>query len=466
MPGTCKGSSPLSIRARILKVGFAKSLEMGIVTLVRFFSVPLFLHAWSPEMYGEWLILYSLLSYFSLGNLGFSQAAANEMTMFVARGERDRALITYQSTFVVIALISVGLLSLGAVVGWALPWEAWMELGFIQGDALRLILLVFVAYVVVGFMLQLFMAGYRCEGRYHRGLYYSNGAMLAEFGVMAAVLLLGFPPLAVATSMLAVRVLAVGVMLVDLRVVLPWIRLGAGQAERAEAMRILTPALSFAALPAGNTLINQGVVLGIGATVGPVAVVLWSSLRTLTNLVTRVFDLVNQAFYPEVSMAWGAGNKELLKRLHRVSCQASLWLGLVAVAGLAVLGPWLFGKWTQGKVELELPLFWGFLGLVALRSLWYTSYVVPSAINRHQRLTVAYLITSALGLGAALAPLALGYPLVWALGGFAAVELVMAALVVPRSLGLSEDRLSGFLAAALPPPNPVALARLALRKSA
>jgi hypothetical protein len=66
----------MSITSRILKVGAAKSLEMAIVTLVRFVSVPLFLHAWTTEMYGEWLILYSLLAYFSLGNLGFAQAGS------------------------------------------------------------------------------------------------------------------------------------------------------------------------------------------------------------------------------------------------------------------------------------------------------------------------------------------------------------------------------------------------------
>jgi hypothetical protein len=62
-PRTCRASSipdKVSIRSRILKVGAAKSLEMVIVTVVRFFSVPLFLHAWSTELYGEWLILYSL----------------------------------------------------------------------------------------------------------------------------------------------------------------------------------------------------------------------------------------------------------------------------------------------------------------------------------------------------------------------------------------------------------------------
>ncbi len=454
----------MSIRSRILKVGAAKSLEMAIVTLVRFFSVPLFLHAWSPEMYGEWLILYSLLVYFSLGNLGFSQAAANEMTMFVARGERDKALITYQSTFVIIGLISVALVGLAGLVGWVLPLERWMDLKFIGGNGLRLIVLLFVAYVVLSFLMQLFMAGYRCEGRYHRGLFYSNGALLVEFGALWLVLFMGWSPLAVAVSMLAVRIVAVVVMLVDLRFVVPWLRMGTGHAEKAELRRILGPSLAFAALPAGNTVINQGVIIGIGAILGPVAVVLFSSLRTLTNLVTRVFDLVNQAFYPEVSMAWGAGNKELLRKLHRVSCQASFWLGLCAVAGLAVFGPWVFGKWTQEKVVLEMPLFWGFLGLVLLRSFWYTSYVVPSAINQHQRLTFAYLVASAVGLGASLVPLAMNLPLVWAIGGFATVELVMVAIVVPKSLGLAEDRASGFLAAALPPPNPMALLKMTVSK--
>jgi O-antigen/teichoic acid export membrane protein len=428
---------------------------MVIITVVRFFSVPLFLWAWTPELYGEWLILYSLVGYFSLGNLGFAQAAANEMTMFVARGEHDRALVTYQSTFVIISFIAVGLVGLAAIVGWLLPLERWMGLAFIGGAGLRLIVLLFVGYVVVGFLVGLFMAGYRCEGRYHRGLVFQNVALLIEFGALAAVLLVGWGPISAAVSMVVVRVVAVLAMLVDLKLVLPWLRLGATRAQRAELRRILAPSLSFAAFPAGNTLINQGIILGIGATVGPVAVVLWSSLRTLTNLVTRVFDLVNQAFYPEVSIAWGAGDRVLVRRLHRVSCQASLWLGLCAVAGLAVLGPWVFGKWTQGKLELDMPLFWGFLGLVWLRSLWYTSFVVPSAINQHQRLTVVYLIASALGLGASL--VSLGHGLVFAVAGFAAVEVAMVVVVLPRSLRLAEDRPGGFLSAALPPPNPAAL---------
>ena len=438
-------------------------LEMVIVTIVRFVSVPLFLHAWSAELYGEWLILYSLLTYFMLSKLGFAQAAANEMTMFVARGERDRALVTYQTTAVVLGVVAIAIVSLASALAWALPLEKWMGLTRITGSDLRLIVLVFVAYVVFGFLNGLFMAGYRCEGKYHRGIVYYNAAMLAEFGVLVIVLAMKMGPLSAAISMIVVRIFFVLLMLVDLKVSVPWLRLGVRHAQKKEISRILTPSLSFVALPAGQTVINQGVIIGIGVTIGPVAVVLFNSLRTFTNLVNRIFDLVNQAFYPEVSRAWGANSRELLRKLHRVSCQASFWLGLSAVAGLVFFGPWVFEKWTQGKVELDMNLFRGFLVLVTLRSLWYTSFIVPSGVNMHQRLTVLFLLSSVLGLGVSVA--LMKESLALSLVGFAITELTMIALVVRRSILLSEDDVGAFILKVITPPNPVAFFRVIVRKT-
>ena len=151
-------------------------------------------------------------------------------------------------------------------------------------------------------------------------------------------------------------------------------------------------------------------------------------------------------------MAWGAGNKALLQKLHRVSYKVSLWLGILAVTGLAILGPWIYAKWTHGKVPLDMPLFWGFLVLLLLRGLWYTSFVIPSAINKHQRIALIHLIVSALGLGLSLALVNLG--LLWALSGFMLIEVVMTAIVIRISLRLSEDLLGPFLGASLPPPSP------------
>lgn len=443
----------MSVRSRILKVGAAKSMEMGIIVLIRFFSLPFFLYAWKTELYGEWLILFSLLSYVSLGSLGLAQAAANEMTMSVAKDERDKALVTYHTTTVALLLLSLILMGLALAAAWTLPIGRWLNISLIPQGNIRLILLLFVSYVAIGFMMAILMSGYRCEGKYHRGITYSNVSALAEFGALCLVLLLfRAGPLGVALSMVAIRLFALLVMFIDLKVVVPWLTFGFARAQMSELRRIIWPSLSFLSMPAGQTIINQGVIIGIGAILGPVPVVIFSSLRTLTNLATRIYDLVNQAFYPEVSMAWGAGNKALLQKLHRVSYKVSLWLGILAVAGLAILGPWIYSKWTHGKVPLDMPLFWGFLVLLLLRGLWFTSFVIPAAINKHQRLALIHLIVSALGLGLSLALVNLG--LLWALSGFILIEVVMTAIVIRISLRLSEDSLGTFLGAAIPPPNP------------
>lgn len=453
----------MTVRSRILKVGVAKSAEMGIVSLVRFLSVPLFLHYWSADRYGEWLVLYSFIAYFTLGSLGFGQAAANEMTMAVSRDDRDAARATYQSTLAIVLLLCGVLLAVGAAVIFALPLHGWLEMKQTSPHEVRWVLALFVLYVAIWFLSGPVSGAFRAVGKVHRAIGWTNAGMLVEFGATALVLLLRGGFVRVALAMVLSRLATVLVMQIDQLGVVPWLRPGFAHASRAEFRRLLSPAMAFVAFPLGNTVINQGIIIAIQSMLGPVAVVVWSSLRTLTNLVTRLFDLVNQAFSPEVSMAWGAENRDLLLRLHRVSCQASFWMGLLSSAGLLIFGPWIFRVWTHGKVEMDPMLFWGFLLLVVIRGLWYTSFVVPMSINKHQRATLGYMLTSVLGLG--LSALLLRFGLAWSLTGFVLIEALMVSLVLPQSLSLTRDTLARFAAGVLVPPNPLAVARMALGKS-
>jgi O-antigen/teichoic acid export membrane protein len=453
----------MSVRSRIIKVGVAKSAEMGIVSLVRFFSVPLFLHCWSADLYGEWLVLYSFIAYFTLGSLGFGQAAANEMTMAVSRDDREAARVTYQSTLAIVLVLCAALLAVGAAVIFALPLHSWLEMKLTSPEEVRWVLVLFLLYVVIWFLSGPVTGAFRAVGKVHRAIVWTNAGMLAEFGAMALALLLRGGFVWVALAMVLARLATVLVMQIDQLVIVPWMRPGFAHASRAEFRRLVSPAMAFVAFPLGNTVINQGIIIAIQSVLGPVAVVVFNSLRTLTNMVTRLFDLVNQAFSPEVSMAWGAENRDLLQRLHRVSCQASFWMGLLSAAGLFWLGPWIFRVWTHGKVEMDLPLFWGFLILVVIRGLWYTSFVVPMSINRHQRSTLGYMLSSVAGLG--VSALLLSYGLAWSLAGFVLVEALMAALVLPQSVALTQDTLARFAAGVLPPPNPFSVVRMALGKS-
>ena len=54
--------------------------------VVQFATVPLLLTVWKVERYGLWLTLATVPAYLSMSDFGFAMAAANDMSMAVARG--------------------------------------------------------------------------------------------------------------------------------------------------------------------------------------------------------------------------------------------------------------------------------------------------------------------------------------------------------------------------------------------
>ncbi len=455
--------NPDSITGRIIRIAAAKSAEIALVTVIRLINIPLFLATWDADLYGEWLVLSTLLVYFQMGNLGFAQTSANEMTMAVARGNRAAALRSYQSSALSLCVIGLGILALVFSVLWWCPLAQWFNVTRIDDGAIRRVMLLFVASVLVYFFIGLFLAAYRCEGRYHRGLLFVNLFVLLDFLGTIATLLAGGEQVHVAMVMLGARLIAALLMFVDLRRMAPWIRLGFSDASGAEVKRLLSPSLAFMAFPVGTALTDQGFVLAISHALTPTAVVAYTALRTMTNIAIRVYDLVKQAVYPELSMAFGQQNIPLLRRLHRLACQASLWIGLAIIVLLSTTGRWLFEFWTRGRLEYDSTMMLFLLFLLFLRSSWNTSFVVPASINRHQRLTVLYFGASLVGLLVGVV-LLLWQSIYFGLLGLVLIDGVMVVAVLSVSLRIGEDTLKDFIWSILMPPSPNKILTLVVRR--
>src|ERR1700676_1377462 len=95
----------------------ANSLNPIVAAAIQLGSVPLLLHAWGVAKYGDWLILSAIPSYLSLSDIGFGDASGSDMTMRVAAGDRKGGVETFQSSWVLISVVSlcVGLLASIAV---------------------------------------------------------------------------------------------------------------------------------------------------------------------------------------------------------------------------------------------------------------------------------------------------------------------------------------------------------------
>ena len=326
----------VKVTRRVLKGLGANTYGQLVTVIVQLVGVPILLQAWGTQLYGEWLILFAIPAYLSMTDLGFSHSAGNDMTARVGRGDRDGALTVFQSLAgLVYAIAAVGLI-LSAVLLWRLPLQDWLHFKTMNTEAIRWVLWLLAAEVFVHLPNGVTHAGFRASGDYALHIGLDSTTRLLQFaGVWAAALADG-SPVAAAAAFFGIRAFSTAILALLLVRRHPWLRLGLAHARRAELRRLFRPALANMAIPLAQALNIQGMVLVVGAVLGPLAVVVFSTLRTLTRLALQLVVAVSHAAEPELATAYGAGDRALMQFLFVHALRAGLWLALTA-AGLAAL---------------------------------------------------------------------------------------------------------------------------------
>ncbi len=451
-----------SVRARLMK-GFAAQGFAQIVTLViQIGSVPLFIHFWTKFVYGEWILLSTVPAFFALSDLGFANAAGTEMTMRMGRGDNAGALKVFQSAWVLVT--GVSLLVIGTMLACVhlLPLGRWLHVSTLSHTELVTVVSILVFQVFFDLQTGLIATGYRCDGNFAIGTLVRNIQRLAEFVVAAIALLCGAHMIALALSVTLTRLAGNLLSMLDVRRRSPWLAYGWKHADVPTLKLIASPAITFMGFPIGHALSLQGMVTVIGATLGPVAVVSFSTSRTLTRFVWQILNAITNTVWVELSTAFGANDITLARNLHRQACQAAMWLAVICSAALYVTGPLIYRLWTHGKVAFDPVLFGLLLIVVICNSLWSTSYIALVAVNRHQRLAVVYIAATGLSL-------ALAFVLTRIIGLHGAalsllvIDVFMSTYVVKRSLALVHDTLPEFVKFVVTPPLKKNLTKLIKR---
>ncbi len=432
-----------SIRNRFLRGLGATALGPLVTIVVQVISLPIFLHSWGAKLYGEWLILAALPTYITFSDVGFGNVAANDMTMRVAAGDREGALETFQSTWTLMT-VSSALVLAGFTAGACLfPLTRWLKLSSISAFESSSILILLGSYALLSLQADLTTSGFRCEGNYAIGMLSKNLLRLAEGALVTAMAAFHARPLAAAAGYLAVRFAGTLAMSWLMRRKIPWLHYGFRHASWNCTRRLAAPAVAYLAFPAGNALSLQGIVLIVGATLGPMAVVTFSTMRTLTRFGFQIMESIKNSVWPELSAAYGGENWGLARRLHRAACQVALWSSLATVIFLYFFGGRILLLWTHGRVVADVAAFRWLLVVIVANSFWYTSSVVTIASNTHQRVAGFYLLgtVSSLGLAHLLMP---HFGMSGAAMSLLAIDLIVGWYVLTQSLARLREKAGDF----------------------
>jgi O-antigen/teichoic acid export membrane protein len=433
------------VTRRLMRGIGATALSPVVTAIIQLGSVPLLVHAWGAAKYGDWLLLSAVPSYLTFSDLGFGDASASDMSVRVAANDREGALETFQSSWVLVTVASLVALLLAGLFAWWVPWQLWLKLSGVSDTQAAEVLMLLGGHVAVSQQNGILESGYRSDGQFARGTFWMVILRLAETVALTIVALAGGTLVAVARTLLLVRCIGTIAYALVLRHSSPWIQFGIRHARLRTIKRMAAPALGFIAFPVGYALTLQGFTIVIGALLGPIAVVSFATLRTLSRMILQVTTVIKHAVWPELSTAFGEGNVSLARMLHRQMWRVSLGLSLFGGLVLWTLGPSMYRLWLRQNVPFDAACFHALLIVAAANSLWEASAVIPMSINGHCRIAVMYSLTALVSLGFA-------WMLIPSLGTVGAALALLAAdgcmtvLVLRTALDHTEDGLKNFVA--------------------
>ncbi|MBV8273585.1 MAG: hypothetical protein JO067_15065 [Cupriavidus sp.] len=370
----------------------ANTYEQLANIFMQLVSLPIFLSHWDVKTYGTWLVITAIPSYLSMADVGMVTVAGNRMTMLAGAGDMAGANRVFQSAqmFILLACLTIAAM--------AIPAALCMPVALLASLDMRLALAALLAGVLLSLGAGLSGAAFRSTNRYALGMSVAVTTRLMEWaGGIAGLLLIGTLA-AVAGGMLLVRVITL--------VWQSWLstRNGDGltwgmrHAQWSEVRAMLRPSLGFMTFPIANAISFQGFTLLTAHLLGPAAVAVFNTYRTVARVAVQVTSTLSHALWPEFARMFGSGEHRGLRTLLLRSSLLGALGAIVLSVMLYLCAPLLLRIWTKGQIDFYPGLMRAFLLYAAIAGIWHIPRVILMATNQHSRMGIAFLVISVLAL--------------------------------------------------------------------
>lgn len=384
----------MSLKKNILKNGFANIINKGIKIAEQLLLIPFFITAWGAAYYGEWLTLTIIPSIIGFSDLGFGTASANSFILKYAANEKQEAANISKSGFlsVNIIVISAMLVSL-LLIGILHYFDAFDKSIIPKEDAIPAVIFLMFAKVL-GFYQPLNEAYFRAARKASLGINLSglNSGLNLISGLV--VLYLGYGIFVFAFINLIISVLFNSFYAIVAKKVLPFHKEYKGIVIKSDIKAIFHKGFGFLLSPVWQAIFFQGTTFVVRIVLGPVAVTVFNTVRTLTRAINQANAMVIGSLLPELQFEIGTGNLIKAKKIFRFGLTILTLIAVIGVAFLFFVGPWFYEVWTRKALNPPSMMWNVFIIGIFFNAIWWMASDVLIATNRPYDFTIAGVITA------------------------------------------------------------------------
>ena len=373
-----------NIIARFLKGIGANSLGVVLNFITKIVLVPLFLKTWGVTVYGEWLLISSFVAYLSLMDLGGQLYIINRLTQAYARSDIPLLRKTLHSGLALfVALpgaVYLFFISILLVFRPTSLFSIQVTSQNITMLTLGILAFQFTFSLPYGILLGL----YRSVGLLPRGVMLGNIMTTLQIVFISVGLKIGMglPGIATLQVIPYIPVTIFAIWELDKR--FPEFKLLSLQFVSLSTVKsFIKPSLNFFLIKMSKTLSLQGVVLIVGIIFTPVQVVIFSTIRTLANILSQATGLITNSAWPEMTRLDAEHNDAHTTILFRFILRTTLLALVILIVIFYFLGEPIYKFWLQNEVEYHQDIMNLFLIYLFQLSFWTACSQLLMATNRH-----------------------------------------------------------------------------------
>lgn len=425
----------MSLKNNILKNGIATTFQKGVRAIEQLVLVPFFISAWGAEYYGEWLTLTIIPSVLAVSNLGFGTAAANTFVLRYASGDRKGAANIAKSGFWMISLLIIIGVLLSSITLIGLYYFDVFEKSLIDAhEAITAVSLIMTSRLL-NFYQQLYQAFFRSARQAAYSIHLTNTNSIINILGGFWVLQVGGGIVAFATMNFCVSLLFNPIFIFLAKQKLQLTELKQAKILKSDIRDALKKGIGYLLTPLRESIYFQGTTFVVRIVLGPSAVAVFNTVRTLSRSVNQFYGIINGSVFPELQYELGQGNWEKSRKLFRSSIAATFLLALGGMAFLFFFGIWFYEIWTNKALNPPSAMWNIFVIGIGFNAIWWTSEMVFRALNQPYRFAIAGILASFVSVVLTYV-LSSKWGLTGAAGGTLALDLLLAFFVLPVSCKL------------------------------
>jgi O-antigen/teichoic acid export membrane protein len=379
----------------LLKATGGSALAQAIGAVQSILFVPLFLNAWGTIGYGRWLAVTAVVSHLSLMDFGGQSYVGNLLATHHAGHDVEtfrRTLGEAVSVFLAIScaafMLLVGVILLAPAFG-AFPTILRSE---------KQIIVCLAASTLLAIPGGVYVSSYRSVNLFTHGVMIGNALRVVGYGTLGLLLYVGVTPVTYAVVNLVVAILATATVVWDTQRHIPGTRgLGLSVPAALRGLRKLgTGSLYFWTITLAQVANQQGVLLVLATFSSPVAVVVYSTHRTLATIASYVGTLVQAPVWPELTRMWARGARA---EVAWAAVAAVKWIVLITgflAIGVFLAAPIVYPLWTRQEVQLRPALLGLLLAQAVVAAGWVTSGWILLSTSHHRGLALCSMANGAL----------------------------------------------------------------------